>query len=339
MIVAINGYFDRVNRRIPSREMFLIYTIDGAESVKRYGILKKYIKCIQISIFNLLDFIKSKIKARSPVYKFLTVAQVEFDGSIDINFNNGTAVVLNKNDAYKFYFKDTPFFSELYNSIKHLTNMETFSKGNVFVTKQPLYHGVPNTYEDASLLASLDGGLETYRHLLVASLVKKDKYLPQYKILQLMEFLNASVGKEIDIYVDIAKNLGDKSIVFQNGFCHGDLWKENILLNESGKAVLIDFDKAIYFCLSYDYVYFYLMRKVLKKRIRLEEILLNIDHYSSLTHQFFEKNCKEKVSSFSWKEIRLCIYLFLLLKLTEQDFRQNKYGQSIGILQNTLNSI
>ncbi|MFK5892766.1 MAG: phosphotransferase [Pseudomonadota bacterium] len=246
---------------------------------------------------------------------------------------------MNKNNAYKFYFKDTSFFSELYNSIKCFTNMQTFSEGNVFVTKQQLYHGVPNEYKDDRLLVSLGGGLEAYRHLLTTSLVKKDKYLPQYKVLQLMKFLNPSACKEIEIYVDIAISLSDKSIIFQNGFCHGDLWKENILLNEDEKTVMIDFDKAIYFCLSYDYVYFYLMRSVLNKRICLEKILLNIDYYSNLIHQFFEKKCKAKVSSISWEEIRLCIYLFVLLKLTEQDLRQNKYGDSIGILQNTLNSI
>ena len=42
-------------------------------------------------------------------------------------------------------------------------------------------------------------------------------------------------------------------------FCHGDLWSDNIMVNNKKEIVLIDFDKTIYFCKSYDLVYYYLI--------------------------------------------------------------------------------
>ena len=78
------------------------------------------------------------------------------------------------------------------------------------------------------------------------------------------------------------------------------------------------------------------MTFVFSKQKDISIILKKIDNYSNEILNFIDNRGESLSNRYTLQEIWLSIYLFAMLKLTEKDFRNKSYGQSIKLLNQTL---
>lgn len=329
----INGHFlsFELNENKEPQKMGFISNIDDtygdACAVHSFYKIKIY-----LFIYNLLEFFKHKIKSRTPLYKYFSMQTVFFKGALYVNHHNGTAVLLEGNDkVVKYFFKDKDYFEKLYEIISPLLNYKSYYYDNVFVVEQAKYLKSKNGFEFLVLANKLKFKLDNYHDFLKLNTTSKDIFIPEYKILQIMGFYNYN-GDLIFEYTGIARELLGRVDKLDLGFCHGDLWSENILQNQSEEIQLIDYDKSIYYCKRYDFVYLYLMTR----KVKLSELSENFEIYSNEVYKFFKESGVSILENVLLIEIKFCLYLFVFLKLTEQDFRNKKIGESIDLLNKIL---
>ena len=290
---------------------------------------------LYLFIYNSVEFFKHKINSRAPLYKHFSIEKVFFDGALHINLHNGTVVLLKgKDKVIKYFFKDKEYFEELYDKISPLLNYKNYIYDSIFVVEQTKYLKLKSGLEFSFLVEKLKVKLDNYHNFLLSSATDKDIFTPEYKILQIMVFYNHDRNSILE-YTGISRKLFKKVEKLDLVFCHGDLWSENILQSESEEIQLIDYDKSLYYCKIYDFVYLYLMFQ----KVKLVQLSENFNSYSIEVLEFFKRRELSIFENVSLKEVKFCIYLFVFLKLTEQDFRNKDIGKSIQLLSETLRNI
>jgi hypothetical protein len=341
IVIILNNYFlSEFKSFVSETKKLFICTIDNSNCNKgSYG-FRKFLKDLVGSfIFNIIEFLKSKIRGRNPVYKKLKFYLLCFDDITHINFNNGTAVVLRDTCVYKFYFKDIMFFSNLYNRIAKFVDCETYFCESFFLIKQPRYNHLVCCTKDLGFLISLKNYLDSFEAFCEVSIENKESFSPRQKVRQIFEFYKQSKNKNIVDYLDLAQLLEAKVEPFKKVLCHGDLWSENILCRNNGEVFLIDFDKAVTYIDIYDIIYLFIMMEVLPRRIPLEQLLISIEYFSNIIEKYLIVDCKRIFGQPTNYQIKLCIYLFAFLKIVERDMRHKKTGGSIGILKKLMDTL
>jgi thiamine kinase-like enzyme len=334
----INEHFSSIELgrdKEPKNKFFISTTEDAFGSSLPVGFFYKFKILLKLFTYNFLEFFKHKIKSRVPLYKYLSIKKVFFDGTLHVNFHNGTVVLLEGNNkVVKYFFKDKEYFEMLYDTISPFLRYKNYFFDTFFVVEQTKHLKLNNSLEFGFLATKLKSKLDSYHKFLQLNTSDKDIFMIEYKILQIMEFYNCDRNLIFE-YTDLSKELFKKVEKLNLVFCHGDLWSENIFQSESEEIQLIDYDKSIYYCEFYDLVYLHLMNH----NVKLLKLSENFDNYSKEVFEFFMKSNLSIFKNFSLTNVKFSIYLFLLLKLTEQDFRNKNIGGSIGLLKFILNKL
>lgn len=246
VIRIIDKYY--VNRYQKNRNLILIKTNHTLESIEYSRV--KYLKCLILSkLYNVLDTLKATIKKRPSLHKEISLTNTCIPGKISGNFIFGTFVVLGSETVEKFYFKNVDDYLGLYKEL-YINDCVLHSK--TLVLKMPKYNNI-NEISDVNvkeIIEILDKFEFNYHISNEYDLIKRLDNIFKYNKLP--------TNKD---YLDSAKFLHEKAENIGLKFCHGDLWKDNIMI-ENSNVKLIDFDKFMWFLPYYDFVYLYLMENV-----------------------------------------------------------------------------
>ena len=333
MINAINSFHLPVRSK-PSyigKAIFLSTVDTSVGSQPHMFLMGKWIAVARILAFNLTELLKFCLKVRPPYFMSLQVVDVTYPGTTHVNLNNGTAVVLDREQVHKFYFKDTGFFADVYGRIADEFNLQVITCNGFLVIKQLRHKPIKGNVQDAKLLISTRSKLTVLDSILGASTLNRELFSVAYKVRQLFRFYD-SAETEAKTYLAVCAVLEQKCAQYGSVICHGDLWKGNILTDVSGQITLVDFDKVVRFCPAYDVVYFYLMSKVLPNSPDIARAIDRIEQIAQTAATFLEVECRGEAGRFREGEIRLCVFTFAFLKLLERDLRHDQLGNSLSIL-------
>lgn len=343
LISDIDAYWTSKKKNFAEEcvDKLFILTIDSAIS-NNFNL--SYVRvCVirtQSLWFNVKEFIKSHIKLRVPNYQRIEIIRSVTKNSIYINPHNGTAVAIGESKVLKFYFKDVDYFKSIHNKFAKIAGYEVDYKNGLLIITMPKYKKAKNgTIDNGSILLSTIPRLHMLHNAKNNNPTLLELLSPQKKISQLIEFYDQKGNTYCNRYIKLAKLVEEKASLYEETICHGDLWIENILMEDSGETMLIDYDKAVTFVPAYDFVYFFLMSNILPRKITVNQVCEQITHYTSKAEDYFLIDCKSSLGEFSTEEIKLSIYLFTLLKLTEKDLRNNKYGESWDLLKNQFSKL
>ena len=283
---------------------------------------------------NGTELIKSCLRVRTPVFRQMCVLNLLYDGLARIDFSSGTVVVVSSSFVDKFYFKDITYFRFLYTNISTLLSATFKEFSNFLVITQPRYQILRANYSELDMLIYAEKMILTLSDSLSTCTKMNEYFSVAYKINQLfMWYLGNTNG--IDSYLDICKSLEERTNLSAKRLCHGDLWKENLLEDDTGNLMVIDFDKMVYFSAPYDLVYFYLMNQVLPN-VDLLIILANIDKYTNKFMTFLSLESNIKIASNQFCEFKYCIFLFVFIKLVERDLYENNCGNHVYLLKKSI---
>lgn len=342
MLKIINGFYIKksgMNNIFELKRIF-ISSIDVAEVKKGVSGFKTLkVECFRILVFNIIEFFKSILKSREPVYKNLDIIFLVFDYITYINFNNGTVVVIEDKCVRKFFFKEVGYFKEHYEAVGFHLDQETVTCKDFFSIKLPRYKNKRNLKNVEEKLLTIIEELESYHQLNEIKFEHNEIYSLSYKVYQIASFYRIENLSLISNYISIAEGLTLKSSRFKKVLCHGDLWSDNILLDEHGNGVLIDFDKTIWFCGIYDLVYYFFMSKFIPSGVLIENIIKDVDKYAESAIKYLNVECKLYLNILKIEEVKICICLFCFLKLTERDFRHNLNGENLNLIRKALRKL
>lgn len=285
---------------------------------------------------NLIEFIKSRIKSRMAEYKKIKKVILRYEGLTSIDLTYGTVVVVHKTFVDKFYFKQVTYFEFLYKNISFLQPIMLKHFPHYLMMRQIKYPVSVNQYSVADVWRTF-AQITPHSNDFLPLHIKMHTYFSiSYKVEQLF---NCYFGHRhgIEPYLNICTVLDAYARPFSKKLCHGDLWAGNIFGDSNTKLIAIDFDKMIFFCSIYDVVYFYLMTRVLPKT-DLKSILIDIDKYAIDTKKFFSFEYHIKTETSHILELKVCIFLFVFIKLLEQDLHQNKCGNHVRLMRRVINN-
>ena len=228
---------------------------------------------------NAVEALKSFLKRRPAFFRGLISTSVCFNGSVAANLHTGTVVVIERDAVYKFYFKFAAFYEVLYRRVISAFGHHWFvdHRGEYLVLRQPRYQVQqwPQSYIEARKLvepllcllpALMDNPIkDEQKHFGLRSKVERLFWEHGMSILA----IPASI---LDIVGTLERKISQSSPLL----CHGDLWKQNVMRDESGSRVLIDFDKMILMPPVYDEVYFYLMYQVFEGKVDISDVLYDM---------------------------------------------------------------
>lgn len=341
IIASINSFYAEVARGPSGTKSAKLLTTpldNSAGTIRPYDNRAVYWRSkIALTAHNCIEFAKSRIKSRSPNYLTITLIDAAFKGDCYINFINGTAVVIHGQFVDKFYFKDTKYFSELYRCSDLPTILETFTFNNFIVVRSQRHQVTKEKPDDALLLIRVKPLCDRLDTEIYANTKQRDSFTVRYKVEQLAVFYCDRKKHNLTEYLSIAMTLDEISASHRQTLCHGDLWKANILRSNTGAVTLIDFDKALYFCHAYDFVYFHVMTRIIPRDKKLENLIDNIKSHSVTTSAFLNVECKGALGDFNEDEITLCIFLLAFLKLLERDLYNDRCGDSVSRFRLALN--
>ena len=317
-------------------KVVVIYDNDEAHlSHEKYNVLSLINLFFMSFLYNCLEIIKSFMKKRPTNFKFFSILNFYTDCSVFVNLNNGTVVVKWSDFVEKFYFKDAGYFQSTYVffakefGVEHNRSENFFSiRMNKFINYE-YEEGVEDSQKVIEFFKRKMADLTCrYEQMLSAPCI----YSPCYKIEQIFSFYNAENNDVKARYINLANTLTEEAKLSRRALCHGDLWKGNVMQNHQGGLELIDYDKCVYFCEVYDFVYYFLMEN--EKNV-LRKLVLKDEQVSALTSNvlLFHKTLGCSVREISSFEVVLCIKLILLLKLAEFDLRNSKAGSSLTYLE------
>lgn len=283
--------------------------------------------------YNSIERFKAFVKRRAPVVKQLSIFQLSYAGETRIDLCGGTAVVIGQDVVDKFYVKDIDYFSFLYQNALSFLPMTVCCSQKALVIRQRRYHALGTGYSETAILMHVQQITNMINQRVPANIKVNHYFSVAYKIKQLFElYLGTTQG--IEPYLEICHLLEKQISVSTQALCHGDLWRENIFLDQTNHIVIIDFDKMVYFCRDYDLVYFYLMNRVLPK-VDLQIILENIDKYTHSAICFFAEG-DEPLPDMTRRELMYCIFLFVFIKLVERDLHDERCGHHVVPLKNAM---
>lgn len=338
MLRAINRFYGFRRGPEPSarESMLFVSSRDAALGRSDAGLYLQVPVRVQVMAYNVSEFLRACIKRRSPAYKTISRSEVAFAGDAVFNFPNGTVVIVRRREVDKFYFKDLDFFHELYGNVLQGGGAEAVPGDGFLVWRQPRFQPLDSGGDGRTLLAA-DPALKGF-HARCDGLTRADLFSVEYKVRQLLAFYGRGKN-DPRAYLEICSRLGQKAGGFGAVLCHGDLWKGNVLNDPASGAALIDFDKAVLFCPAYDYVYYYLMAKVLPFRRDLDDLLVEMTRHVRGAQAFLREECRGWLGDPGSREIEICIFLFTFLKLVERDARHEECGRSVPRLLATLESM
>ena len=315
----------------------VVYLLDS-DSIKSVAhnptIFKTLLLHLTVTIQNLVELGKVIIKRRRKNLRKLMYATGVPIGELYGNLRNGTYIVLHENTVRKFYFHDIDYFDYIYSLMLSLEKIDVYRKEHFLCVTMERYRDISSKYKskyyiDAYLrnISKID---RRYKHEL-----KHEKYLhPSYKIEQLFANYNQQNGAYLSKYEMLSRHLFDQVPTCDLQFCHGDLWLGNFLENKLGELVLIDFDKALIYSKFYDIVYFYLMNLLsIKYHNDLHLLQKDFDGCVGIIVTEIKIDCSLKVTL---KEVRQCVLLVVLFKLTEYALWHKNFEENLQILKSLI---
>lgn len=341
MVHSLNGfYLARCDLRETRESVFRI-TRDSATSTGHIATLAPRCLAGLISVlWNASEWIRSRYRLRSPDYMETAVLELAYLGETYVNLPNGTAVILRDDRVEKFYFKDCSFFGELYRTLQPLQVVEVLRSGpDLVVVAQPRYEPVKRSLSDLETLISVREALGRLHGVDVTGASIGGHFAVTCKLEQLLQFFSgadASTCSAGEGYLEVGRKLESASTRYRRVLCHGDLWTGNIRATRAGPSVLIDYDKALFFCEAYDYIHFFLMSRVLSVNKSLRRLAANVGEHATNALEYLSRECAGRCGVFEIGEIALCIRLFALLKLLQQDLRSGVAGRSVEALRDSL---
>lgn len=301
-----------------NKKSIFFYNKNDIENFE-YSIKNHLIYFKKILLINFIEFFKSKLKKRPALYNKILVVQISFDGKMLGNFINGTFVIIEKDKVIKFYFKDVELYKKVYSALNigDLRYFENFLvlEMNKYTAIESLNPKLINSIQN--ILSEISEKLHFYR---------LEKFLqPEYKIKQLFCNNKYPLNQIYFNYVDRCKKLQNEAKKYGIKACHGDLWKQNILLTKQNEIILIDYDKVMWFSPGYDFVYLYLMENIFNNAWSVNEYMASIDTY------YFE------YLKFDYPHISLDLFkinatLIILMKALELDISNKNLGYSLRYL-------
>ena len=342
--VILSNYVDCVLNHLhakkysePTYRSVIIFDRDNAKNKHCTSFLSFYFFLKELIWFrNIIELAKCKIKSRDSNYQSAVRLKFYKNTSLDINFNNGTVVVIGVDHVYKFFFKDVDYFDFLYSCFRDDLQISTERQQKYFIVKMSRLNPCDIdifSVDIEALLCMVQKKMLSLSRCVPSTDSAKEFLSPSYKIEQIFIFYNVNDCAIKSRYISIGNYLLKSSLSCQNTLCHGDLWAENIMLSESKEYQLIDFDKCLIFCEYYDLVYFYI---VSHESMFVQKISSNSLYLKNLINKIIQYIVEiegEKIIRF---EVVLCIELIALLKLTEYDLRSKRVGFSLPFLEDLI---
>lgn len=338
MIASANAFYRELSGREDLIPLVFVSTADVAQGpMPGAHYASKWATTANLLWLNSLEALRARIKRRAPLYRAARTVQVASPGPWYLNLNNGTAVILGDDFVDKFYFKDAGFFADLYGSA-FFAGMPLFRGPDYLVVRQTRYRRPASWQSDAALMVSVRPLLDEFSRATDLAGARQNSLSVRYKVVQLFQYYSPDCGAALADYLEAADRL-DQCGHFGRGPCHGDLWSENILEDAEGRVALVDYDKAIVFSRAYDYVYYYLMSRVLPALRDVAKVLRMSAQLENGAISFLRDECAFRAGVFERTEVRSCIILFAFLKLVERDLRHRQHGKSVEWVQAELDSM
>ncbi|TMX58617.1 phosphotransferase [Vibrio rotiferianus] len=340
-------YINIINREIYSDKKvcrIFRYNHDFLISSKFFDSNLKYFLSVLCFIystvcFNFFELIKSKIKRRKYNGYKLFFSRVSFFGVVHINLTNSTAVVIEQDIVRKFYLDNFEFYSELYCVLNVITGYEIKLDNEFLLLKQQKLLGAASSYCVSDLIRFSKQTLLSINNLDVA-LDLKERITLSSRINLMYALHNFESDAELTPYVKLARQIEEaKNGEWKEKFrlCHGDMWVENIMFNHQSEPVLIDFDKILYFHPAFDYCYLYIMESEETSGVDLMSKLSSIDFLVDDLINIIKDHLPHV--KFTYFDIKVCILTVFLLKISERDFYQRRFGYSLIQLEEVFKAI
>jgi hypothetical protein len=280
---------------------------------------------------NIYEFGKCRLRHRPlNLTRFLRL-DLPIRTTLLFNFWNGTVVSLRESSVEKFYLTESDFYRRHYLRLERLLRLSVGSFEGVTVLKQLRYSSYCCDQVAAQTIAQ-----EAAEQLRVISeavgdgQVSDDDYSLSSVVLRLCSRYGGGTQLSgLGPYDEIVTELNDLTAEFSTALCHGDLTPENIVIDESGRLSLIDFDKVFLAPPAYDRVYF--ATSLIERAERLwsrplDEIIRRV-----LVRVREHKLAGDGSESLSrTKEIVLCVFIIAFLKKIERDLNYGQIGRAIS---------
>jgi len=190
------------------------------------------------------------------------------------------------------------------------SNENTFrvqDKAGTYVLYDYLEGSESNPEQDAEAIGGLIGRLHHVMKEYPCELVRRDK---QYFIGRLIDILRKKQYPRVDEFIAYGEELWGNLNDLPRGFCHGDMYSDNILKTPEGKFFVLDFDTACKGFPVYDLA-----------------LICNMTRYSEYDERNYDKSNRvlaqfmseySKYISLSQSEINAFHYLIALQHFTTQ---------------------
>ncbi|WP_028870332.1 phosphotransferase [Psychromonas arctica] len=230
--------------------LMVLMRADCSIYIKKYKLIEYMLLKINYLIVNLLLFFRSHITESAYVPYYLTIkkSNITFE-SAHLNKVNGTYVTVRKDQVVKYYFKDLLDINNILKVLEKNLYCKVYSRDNFIVAKFDKYKKINVNLEYKDIQSLLTNGLYFFDDS------SKDM-LPNFNMrLKVAIRNNTSLKQKHISFINNSFSKLNEFIEF-NQVCHGDVWRENIMLSETKGLVLIDYDKIMMGPKWYDLIHY-----------------------------------------------------------------------------------
>lgn len=267
---------------------------------------------------NALEWARSRLRGRAPLYARRIAMEVAFDGEVAANPHNGTVVVVRGGVVDKFHLKEADAFERLYGVAAPAIPWAEVEAGPGLVrVRMPRFAPFPAGAGDQELLAAVAPALQSLHSCSARALEDGGGlFTLAAKVRQLFAFYGGDAVHALPAALEMVRRLEERLDAFPRVLCHGDLWRGNVLLDGEGRAVLVDVDKALLAPPCYDRVHLRLLHRSMEEGMGAERLVVRWPWPAEEAERFLARGAGDATPAHT-DEIRAGALLFTFLKGVE----------------------